>query len=639
MSSLPHDAPPHGDEAPPPYSENDIYSTSGAAQSIAGSANSRGDESLGTSEIIYTPPATPGGFAETNNQGATQYIDSRPVPANIPGGTTVKLITLTEESIADDFAYDHSLASRDVNSQDWATFINFLLPDHTTRGNDVILDRKLREEAQSEAASSSGRSEAATAHLEGLRERGFRLSPEELAHQRTVARGTVQQWNRGFFGPRGIEIRVNIQDGPPSDMPGSWNPAFSEPPQTASRATQPTAAAAARQAFNVGGLVMDSEGIRWGNSVTMDSNGIRVGNLVMDSKGIRMGGASGGSSAVPGPDARGLPNQGHMHHGHPSERGRGHMPGGFPQRRRSLSASSVSSSSSESSVGSLPDYDDVKEAQMPVYLSILQDLTANPEKIRSRGDLNHARAAIKAAKANPVNPALNKATLKAQIKGLHQVWKKIKKDQKRLQREERRVRRKQRKGERREYRKNKREMKKAIKTNPWAYLAQATGQPPMPPGAPGAPPPPMPPMPGQFPVHPPHPHHPFHQHHQHQDRCGMGRSRGRGLFQPGPSGMPGPSCPPGPWGRGRHQFPTRGGFPFADTRGAPGPGPDPESVASMAREQAAASLRSEIEKQQKVADSLEDGPHKRGIEKAIEAMTESLSSLQVDGDHTPNYHQ
>lgn len=637
MSSA-HDAP-AGEEAPPPYSATDIYSTSGADQSVAGSANSRGEDSLAASEVIYTPPATPGGFAETNNQGAAQYIDSRPVPSTVPGGTTVKLITLTEESIADDFAYDNGLSPRDVSSQDWATFINFLLPDHTTRGNDVILDRKLREEAQSQAGgsgSTAGHSDAATVHLEGLRDRGFRLSPEELIQQHANARAMVQQWNRGFFGPRGIEIRMNIQDGPPSDMPGSWNPAFTDAAAGANTRGQP--AGAAGQAASFGGLVMDSNGIRWGNSIAMDSNGVRFGGLVMDSKGIRMGGGGGGPSGPP-PDARGFSNHGHhsCHSGHGAERGRGPMPGSFPQRRRSMSAGS-DSSSSESSVGSLPDYDDVKESQMPVYLSILQDLTTHPEQIRSRGDLNHARAAIKAAKSNPVNPALNKASMKAQIKALHQAWKKIKREQRKIQREERRVRRKQRRGERKEYRKNKREMKKAVKANPWAHLTTPGGPPPpMPPGPPGPMQPPMPPMPGQFPIHPPgppHPPHPAHSHHpHHQSRGCGGMSRGgRGLFQPGPSSMPGP---PGPWG-GRG-FPFGGGSPFGGRRG--GLPPEAERAVSMANEQAATSLKTEISKQQARADSLEDGPEKRGLEKAIEALNETLASLQLKGDRAPDYHQ
>ncbi|KAJ3472403.1 hypothetical protein NLG97_g11017 [Lecanicillium saksenae] len=137
--------PPHGGDAPPPYSETDIYSNSGAA-AVPSAPPTHADDvasrmSSSNEDIIYTPPDTPrtastrGVITGVAQPGADLYFESRPPPPAdiIPQSTLVHALQLETQSLPDDFPFPSDWEKRDINAQDWATFINFLLPDHTTR--------------------------------------------------------------------------------------------------------------------------------------------------------------------------------------------------------------------------------------------------------------------------------------------------------------------------------------------------------------------------------------------------------------------------------------------------------------------------------------------------------------------------
>lgn len=646
MSTGNHGIPPR-DEAPPPYSETDIYSQSGA-RSNAGSSQHPGDESLTSSEAIYTPPLTPGAFASINNQGAAHYIDSRPAPSQCPPTHISHAITFTEESIAEDFPYINSWGSRDVSPQDWATFVNFLLPDHTTRGNEVVIDRKLRAEAESQSGESN-RSEAES-HLESLRERSIHLTQEDLAERQATAAASTLQWNQGFFGPRNMEVRLITQPGV-SVMPGSWQAAFDQNTGDAVRGEAPRPGPSNPSNNSSFPFVVDAEGIRWGNTFVADSRGLRIGKLIMDNEGIRWG--EDGPPLVPS-NNRSVPlDTKNDATGSSQERGRGLNAGAFPERRRDRSSSSDSSSSSESSIGSLPDYDDVKPQQMPTYIAILQDLTQHPQKFRSKSEINTYKTAIKGAKSAALPQQMDKTIMKAQLKSLATSWRQIKREQKKLRREEKKVRRKQRRAERKEYRKNKREMKRAVKENPFGFR----------PNVPFPPPPPQPLQPGTVPPLPGHGPWPSPSPWNWGGRGGgraWGGHRGgwgsngncnswsqsgnRGLFNSAlPSGnreafntaplQPGRSFDAGPLqpGRAINTAPLRSGGPGAwPVEPLPHPRlPNPQSIAAAARQEAVVNLQAEIDKQLDGIENLLDGPEKRARQKAVEAMTESLNRLQM----------
>ncbi|KAG8428213.1 hypothetical protein J3459_005942 [Metarhizium acridum] len=176
---------------PPPYSETDIYSNSGGPRSAASSTSHTGltplDDASSTGETVYTPPLTPRTSSNTHLEprqsaeqpGAALYFDSRPPPANPPTETLVHTVRVESTSLPDDLPYQDDWAARDVTPQDWATFVNFLLPDHTTRGNEAVIERKLRSEEKTDAALTSGRSQA-EAQLEQTRDNGGRHDEEQV---------------------------------------------------------------------------------------------------------------------------------------------------------------------------------------------------------------------------------------------------------------------------------------------------------------------------------------------------------------------------------------------------------------------------------------------------------------------------
>ncbi|KAM3507994.1 hypothetical protein MY11210_006916 [Beauveria gryllotalpidicola] len=657
--------PPHGGDAPPPYSETDIYSNSGsgaasAPSTVADDVVSRMSSS--NEEIIYTPPDTPRtasiGYdvlTGVPQPGADLYFETRPPPSPdvIPQSTLIHALQLVTQSLPDDFPFPSDWEKRDINAQDWATFINFLLPDHTTRGNNVVLERKLRAEAESEAGESmsSGRSQASLQRHQ-LRTAGPEALQDDV-QRRAHALATVHEWNQGFFRARGITISIapsgddeadhnanarDLQDQATSDG-GSW---------------WPTPAS----------FEMDAGGITYGKRFVMDSNGIRLGSLIMDARGIR---TASHKDDVPrtlqdagvGASSRRMPGLS----GPEPERGRAQVivstngKGKDTARDRSISSassvSSASSSSSASSLDSLPDHDDVREQQLPAYVNILRDWTSKPNHLRTNADVVWLKNELSLAKSHVADPHADKRELKAQVKVLLKQWKQIQREQRKTQRDARMARKKQRHQEKRERRQWKRDVKRTQRNVRRAerdvrrhggHLPTRPCMPPMPhgPSMPSMPHMPsiphvsaMPAMPHgmhgppsmRFHDHRPH-HHPHETGHfgsrggwPHHVRGGLGRGGFSGAWPPrGPpthASRAGPRGPPGRWpdGDGDHDA------------AAPVP-----NAAVAAKYAAPRSIEDAIREQQDKVDRMEDGPGKDAMRGAIASMTQSLGSLRVDAD-------
>ena len=690
---------PDDDAPPPPYSETDLFSNSGGGprspltQTSSPSGITPLDDnasriSSSTGEIIYTPPLTPHTSPDARfdaqsqprpqpaqvQSGATLFFESRPPPAPPSASTSRKSLTHTVKvdgtSLPDDLPYQDEWASHDVTPQDWATFVNFLLPDHTTRGNEAVIERKLRSEGRSDASSTSGRSQA-EAQLEQIRDgqvgTGAMRSREEVE-------ATIRQWNDGFFGPRGINVMLGPETGP--RMPGAWDPDFEntnhqQPQQSRDRSLP---------AF--GKLAINGNGIRYGDTVILDGNGLKISSLVMDGDGISFGrkdrpsgstarcerrgpeetsGPTGPSWSFGGGSgwphnrlhhqygARDL-HQPHSHGGrHSEDRGRACRADDTTKHNRSHSVSSnssVFSSSSDSSIGSLPDYDDIKDSQLPLYAERLRDWVSHPDQVRTKSDVKQLKSDLKSAKNTPTGPAFDKRALKAQVKGLHTSWKQIRKSQRQNRKNFKRERRQQRRAERREHRNHKREIKRAHRdlrrgrAEPFGIPVP----PPPPPGVPAAPP--APPA-----VPPPPP-------------WGQPWSRG---WCSGPQRNPGPCGPANPWrglggwagggpwggrgcGGGGNSWGPR--VPGGDPRNAPGAWPEVHGsrdnngqesgiaaapqhgpgAASAAKYEAVKHLERQInELVTKTAGAGADG-NKKAMEKEIEALTDRLETVRMEAD-------
>ncbi|KAJ4267690.1 hypothetical protein NW762_003804 [Fusarium torreyae] len=701
------------DAPPPPYSETDIYSTSSQpprsphSASVAGSAPgpaASGDDAASrmsststTEPVIFTPPLTPrtesnvGVSTPTNQQqhfhvppspSAALYFESRPVQTSTSQWEPqIHDIAVKQGYFPNDIPYPETWAtSYDITPQDWATFVNFLLPDHDSAKNEAILGEKAKSEDGPDAKSASG---------DGSVKSELPIDPNESRRRRAEVEAIVQQWNADFFAPRNVKVRLQPEE--QSHMPGGWETTFDEPPVPAQAgpSSQRDAAPQRRSSWmgGWGGLQMDDDGIRWGDRFVADSNGLRIGNLVMDSRGIRMNGQGAGAPFGPGPGhplpppahVRDMPPFGnpHWHPNHPEVgpnpvRGRGTHSGNHGPRSRSSSTSSSSSSSSSASsdsIGSLPDYDDLKDQQIPLYIARLEQWTNNPHEMRSKGDVKQLKAELKAkgSKTNVVDPSVDRKALKAQIKGLSQQWRSLKRQQKKERREHRRELKKRRRAERKERRRQKKEMKSALKDQRREQRGRGghADQPPVP-AAPLVPPFQIPPVNVNVPpvnVPPVHVPPPFSGgwggpgRGAHGNRGCGGRGWGRGWGRGGQ----------GPWGRARGQpqggwqnpcsfgSPGRGGFcggsepQSARSRGDPsGPCPGswpedrnqdadipPPGAASAAKYDTVSGLETEIAAKQKDLEVKDVTIEERqALGKEIEALTETLERTRLEADET-----
>ncbi|KAL2016000.1 hypothetical protein VTK56DRAFT_4446 [Thermocarpiscus australiensis] len=330
-----------------------------------------------------------------------------------------------------------------------------------------------------------------------------------------------------------------------------------------------------RGGFRFGGINVEGDRVSIGNSFVADgrTGSVRIGGIVADSNGIRingtpmfggagsqhglrgggpcgprspmggwgLGGPPGGwpFGGAPGagwhgrgrgahsPQAGG-PNGWHRHSSPPPF---GHQPGegqdgdagerrsGRPRshegnRSRSSSASSTTSRSScytDTSVGSLPDHDDLNDAQLPVAQQHLKELLSHGEQPVTKEKVKRVREQIKEARdvhppnANGISGSLgiafDKKALRREVKELLREWKELKRAQKRQRKELRRERKHRRREEKRERRQIKREMKRAAREARRERRHGPFGVPPFPA---------MPhlPIPGHAPPGPYHPHPP-----------------------------------------------------------------------------------------------------------------------------------
>ncbi|KAI1778236.1 hypothetical protein F4818DRAFT_405257 [Hypoxylon cercidicola] len=452
------------DLPPPPYTETDLYSHSGRPHSQPGSNDDAATESSSHSTIIYTPPETPreshhnfGGEDHHTTASAQSYFDTRPTLNRASGQNLVASLAVSESSSPDDFPYPAWARECDTTEQDWHTFINYLLPDHAARANSHIIARKLK--AQEDAQSPKSERIAAEAQLDQVR------SSSDLPPQSTHnVDAVIREWNDGFFGRRGVTIcrQILVPTATSRTPTVEQIPAVDPQPQPQPQEQNGRSRWNPFRSFDVnnrgvrlGGLTIDGDRLSFGNALEVDRNGVRWNGHNLDP-----------SCSGPGPfgglhQGRGFDEQ---------ERGRGRGgrggrwwktdPSYHEARDRSPGASSDSSSASShsaSSIGSLPDWDDLKDTQLPVTKQSVAAWLAHPEQPVTKEMLKRVRSDIKAAKNAPRpahDPAweANKKALRQEVKAMLARFNELKREQKRARRATRRERRQQGRALRRERR-------------------------------------------------------------------------------------------------------------------------------------------------------------------------------------------
>lgn len=176
---------------------------------------------------MYTPPYTPAAENDPLFVSPSQwYFDSRPVSYRAVGPTFSHEVGVARHSRFEDLStqYDASFADRDITTQDWATFINFLLPHHIDTNNENVAREKMKAEILDERM----RRLTIDGEKQGLNMAAVDAQLGQLAphmgpsEEHIDAESVVREWNSGFFEPRGVRIVACMEredDDPPIVLP------------------------------------------------------------------------------------------------------------------------------------------------------------------------------------------------------------------------------------------------------------------------------------------------------------------------------------------------------------------------------------------------------------------------------------
>jgi len=494
---------------PPPYTETDIYSNSGSRShpshvdnaSIPGQSVSEYDAASSTGDpAIYTPPFTPdedrsnhlgslpGGLDNASSSAsavaasAFAYFELRPVLHLSTDTLLVHIINITNDTQPSDIPFpepEEKWLERDVLPQDWETFVNYLIPHHTDVSNHDVAERKLKEELIDERMQRLTLDPNDTSRTD-LRQVDAQLEPLRRSHtEEGVYRDVntvIDVWNQGFFGPRNVFVEASEPQ--PEDstrtMPGSWtnDPAEAEP-----SGQNQAPKCASRRGFGRSWMRADNSGFHLGrNMINADNNGFRIGNLlVADGQGFKFGPIRADARGFSiGEHHRGFHPEHHPVHMQASLRGRPlarEFSSRMAQRGRSHSTSSSSSSGASSfeSAGSLPDYDHLKDAQLPVAKQAVKDWLNHQDQLITKQTVKQICQEIKAAKSGKGNiDEADRDALRKEVRDLFKEFRAVRKSQKKAwkaaKRERRSLRReakRTRKTARREVRQADREVKHA----------------------------------------------------------------------------------------------------------------------------------------------------------------------------------
>lgn len=458
--------------------------------SVPGLSVSEYDATSSTGDpTIYTPPYTSDGdqsghldsvvdgFGDASSHvaatvaSALAYFESRPVHHLPTDGVLVHNIVVTERTKPSDIPFpepEKLWLERDVVPQDWETFVNYLIPHHTDASNHDIADRKIEEELI------GGRVHGLTLDQNNksradLRQVDAQLQPLRRSHTeqsfQVDVSAVVDAWNVGFFRKRNILIEVSEPqyENDRREMPGSWTNHSAE--ESANHQGQ-ASPCTSRGGFGSRWLQADRDVFRIGNFLVADGRqgSFKFGPIHADAQGVRIGGSP---SHMPHEHHREHhPEHHHVHmptnrRGRPSAR---EFPSRMPQRGRSHSTSSSSSTGASSieSAGSLPDYDHLRDTQLPVAKQAIKDWLSHPEQPITKQTVKQIREEIRVAKCGNSNVnETDKESLRREVRDLFQRFKAVKKSQRKAWKAAKRERRSLRREAKRTRKAARREVKQA----------------------------------------------------------------------------------------------------------------------------------------------------------------------------------
>ncbi|KAL8695763.1 MAG: hypothetical protein Q9224_003179 [Gallowayella concinna] len=148
--------------------------------------------------------------ADTANQGLTPahhatafvsgaaYFEMRPASYPKPSNTLPCHIAVLADTTTTDLPMPQPtriLTDRDVNPHDWMTFVNHVVPYHTDTSSASAVTKE------------TGKKRSVTK----VSEKDPMAWPSEEAQRQQLVKTAVEEWNQGFFLPRGIEIVVRVE--------------------------------------------------------------------------------------------------------------------------------------------------------------------------------------------------------------------------------------------------------------------------------------------------------------------------------------------------------------------------------------------------------------------------------------------
>ncbi|KAM3072245.1 hypothetical protein ACMFMG_009061 [Clarireedia jacksonii] len=434
------------DVAPPPYSETDVFSNTNTtiltpaastADNVSRAGRVRSNTSSTQGSVIYTPPYSP---TESNytHQGnnpshhsAQNYFSSRPAPPSLSYTAPLQHnINLTALSTPDDLPFPQTAAVRDITFQDWATFLNYLLPDHVASVNNSVAIRKLKAELIDE------RMQRLTLNEHDHPRLDFNHVDAQLNHLRQSSTGAgenwesyvydiIDVWNKGFFEPRGLKIvRSEMKNAGrvPLDQGGSPRVSRGRGFRGMNGNHHPFAGCRGRGGFRMGSVVANNEGLKIGrDGLVADNNGLRIGtSFIADNQGLRIGRFVANEHGVTfGGHTLGGGHRGNGWHGHNRWQDHGH-------------------------------YDRIDDQQLPAAKESLMAWLNHPEYPMTKDMIKKLKKDISSPK--PDNMKNNDQDLKAlrkDVKDLLKRFKEEKKSQKKirkiLMKEEKQLKKAQRK--------------------------------------------------------------------------------------------------------------------------------------------------------------------------------------------------